>query len=211
MTTHIPPLCRICLRPATAPPHPGCVARLDEALAELPGLYRALASVLLPGTVPAGARVSGSRTPPLPVALGPLSLRARGGIVGVLADWEDAVRSALEWPERPLRGSIEHTVDGTVAFLRAQLLWICDAFEPAAEFAHEIRHLVAQCRCCLGERSDARVIGYCPAVLDDGTECGRPLRASPESEVIRCTCGASWLRAQWMTLGAVLREQEAAA
>jgi hypothetical protein len=183
-----------------------CTQTLDEQLADLPGLYARLGGFLAPGSGAGGEGAVRRVEPPLPVRVGPLSLRGAGGIVGVLADWEGDWRDRLGWSLTPPRGRVENAVSGHIAFLRNNLLWCADQHPAVGEFAREIAELHAACRSEIDGPSDTRPIGYCPTILDDDTPCGMRLFANPYAPVIRChSCGTSWEGAAWLGLAAEIR------
>lgn len=205
----MPSACPLCRRPADRT-HDRCRAALDARLRQIPGLYQLLADVLEPGTAPA-ARVSGSRTPPMPVRLEPLNLRAKGGIIAILATWETDWRETRGLPAVPARADHEqllvgdHILAEVVNFLRTHLDWAIEHHPAVDEFAGEIREIVEACYTALGLRSDLKKIGSCPTVDDEGRPCGRTLYADPYLDMIRCTrCHAEWTRARWLILGAAI-------
>ena len=183
-----------------------CTQVVDGQLADLPGLYAKLAGFLAPGAAAGGEGFSHPIEAPLPVRLGPLSLRGAGGIVGVLAAWESDWRDLLGWSATPARGRIEQAVEGHALFLRNNLLWCADQHPAAGEFAREIAELHGVCRREIDGPSDSRPIGYCPTILDDQAPCGTRLFAYPYSPVIRCRyCGTSWEGSAWLTLAEAIR------
>lgn len=201
--------CPICRR-QTDRSHTGCRNAVDEHLRQIPGLYRLLADVLEPGTNPS-ARVSGSRTPPLPVRLEPLSLRGRGGIVTILATWETDWREMRGYPPILGRADREQLVAGenvvvyVCSFLRVHLDWAIDHHPAVDAFAGEIREIVEACFAALGARNDLMKVGQCPTVRDDGKPCGQVLYADPYGDTIRCgRCRADWPRNRWIILGGAM-------
>lgn len=209
--------CPLCRRPAEDGPHHRCRAAVDYRLGQLPGLYAALAAVLEPGVAP-GARVSGSRTPPLPVRLEPLSLRAPGGIVTILATWETDWRDLRDLAPIPARAGHEQLLDGVqaladiVRFLRAHLDWAIAHHGAVAEFAGEVRDIVQACYSALGAGDNLMRIGTCPTIDDTGRPCGRQLHADPYGTAIHCDrCGADWTRARWLILGGAMNDIPATA
>ncbi|MGW6703579.1 hypothetical protein ACWGDE_01615 [Streptomyces sp. NPDC054956] len=170
--------CEICRNPSAVRVHEGCQARLNEGLAALPTLYRELEQHLAPGRRGDSGR-SGSRTAPLPVNEAVLDLRARGGIEGVVTTWEQVAREDLGWDPPPFRGNVQQTVDGAVAFLRAQVPWFCDAHEAVFELADDVRRLKAECDAIVGgERPARRIPVACP--------CGTVLKVTLDTPGVRC-------------------------
>jgi hypothetical protein len=178
-----------------------CTAATDEQLVDLPGLYGKLAGFLTPGSA-SGSGPSVKRVEaPLPARLGPLSLRAAGGIVGVLASWESDWRDLLGWTATPPRGRVEQAIGEHVKFLRNNLLWAVDDHPALTDFVYEISDLHATCRTEIDGPSDTRPIGYCPTVLGDDSPCGARLFANPYSPTIRCRyCGTAWEGSAWLVL-----------
>lgn len=184
---------------------PRCLSAADDGLKALPGYYSRLGNALEPGSRTSDP-VSGSKLPPLPVRLGPLSLRGPGGIVGVLSGWEDDWRGWLGWSARPFRGSVEQSVLGAVVFLRNNWLWAAREHPAPDAFAAAVRDLVAACRNELERTGQARPIGSCPTVVGEGEACGAVLWADPYVEEIRCwRCRVSWGRDQWLALARAMR------
>jgi hypothetical protein len=193
--------CEICRRPSVPRVHPGCQDRLDDNLAQLPALYRALADALAPARRGGDGR-TGSRTAPLPVNEHVLDLRARGGIEGVVASWERDARELLGWAPAPFRGSIEQAIDGAVSFLRANTGWFCEQHPAVYEYAQDIRRLRAECDAILGgERPPRRIPVACP--------CGTVLRVTLDTPGRQCGgCGQQYGHAE--VLGLPLAERNAA-
>lgn len=197
--------CAACGHPVTIRLCERCRANTDADLVALPGLYRSLADVLAPG-VGAGDRVSGSRTPPLPVRLGPLTLRSGGSVASILTSWEDDWREILGWTMRPFRGNNEQTLEGTVKFLRSNWPWAIDKHPAPQEFAWEVRDLTSACRTEIEGKGESRVIGTCPSTDESGRICGAKLWASPYATEIRCRlCRAAWKQDEWLSLAMSIR------
>ncbi|MFE3202190.1 hypothetical protein [Embleya sp. NPDC059237] len=145
--------------------------------------------------------MSGTRTPPLPVQLEALNLRAPGGIVTILGEWEDDWRRLYGWSPAGPRGRAEEALDNTVRFLRNNLGWACRQHPAIGEFAGEIGDLITRCKTACGKRSDAKYVGDCPGP-DDDQECGVRLYADPWLDFIRCrSCRTEWPRSEWIGLG----------
>lgn len=198
------PVCPVCHR-TTATRHTRCRNILDQRIANLPALYTLLAAVLEPGTAP-GTRVSGTRTPPLPVRLEPLNLRGPGGIITTLADWEDDWAGRRNFTHHH-RGNTEHDLAQIVIFLRHNLDWALDHHPAVADFADEIRDITTTCNSALGLRTNHKRIGNCPTVGEDGHTCGRTLYADPYLDTIHCDrCHSEWPRNRWLILGAAMAQ-----
>jgi hypothetical protein len=203
--------CTICQRPLDPEREPirhqRCAERLNAALSEISALYALMGDVLAPGTAGDRTRVSGTRTAPLPVRLEPLSLRARGGIITILATWE------VDWREvrgmtPAQRGNSDRDLAGIVLWLRAHLPWAIEHHPAIREFADEVRDVVRECQAAAGLLPHMMRIGTCP-VDCDGQPCGERLYADPQAEEIWCRkCRTRWPRAHWMLLGRTLRGEE---
>lgn len=206
--------CLLCKRPTEDGTQDTCRDDLDEQLAALPGLYDRLEEVLEPGTG-FGERVSGTRTPPLPVRLAPLALRGPGGMITTLAAWENdwRIERSLTPATRPNKSS---ALRECVKFLRTHLDWAVDSYGQIREFAEAVRIITANCQAATGETSDLIYIGQCPnTIADDGQTCGHALyvdpHASPAAETIQCpACRADWPRRNWAGLGEKLDAQRGA-
>lgn len=204
----LPTTCEVCDYPAAVRVHDGCRERLDGRLAALPGAWRALALWLVPS--PAGDR-QGARVrdeAPLPVRLDVLDLRARGGIER-LADWERDSRELLRWPPPPFRGSVEQAVTGTVAFLRANLLWLCDQHPGIRDLDREVAEITAAIASVVDPVEPAdrpRRLGYCATVTVEGY-CGAVVTLRPGAATAPCRwCGTDWGPDRWLQLRAAQAE-----
>jgi hypothetical protein len=189
--------------------HQRCAERLAADLRAIPGHYALMGAVLAPGTAGGGAHVSGTRTAPLPVRLEPLSLRAKGGMVTVMASWEVDWRETLGW-DPGYRGGGQQDLAAIVLWLRAHLPWAVESHPAVNEFAAEVRDLLHQCKAAAGLLPRMMRIGDCPNVPDGEQEpCATALYADPMGDAIRCRrCGARWPRGQWMLLGETLRDEQ---
>lgn len=165
-----------------------CVRTLDRLLLELAGptgLYARLATVLQPGTVQAGGRVSGSRTAPIPCRLEPLSLSSRGGIVTILQTWLVDWHEQLHYRHPRWQGNLQQQLDQAVSRIRILLAWAAENHEAFAEFAAELKQAVGAARAQVtGEQPARRVTVTC--------HCGAPLRITLDTPGKRCSCGAQY-------------------
>jgi hypothetical protein len=189
--------------------HQRCAERLTADLRAIPGHYALMGAVLAPGTAGGGAHVSGTRTAPLPVRLEPLSLRAKGGMVTMMASWEAEWRD-LRGMTAAERGISERDLAAIVLWLRAHLPWAIESHPAVEEFAGELRDILHQCRMAAGVLPKMTRIGDCPNVVDgEEDECGVALYADPRGDAIRCRrCRSRWHRGRWMLLGETLRGEE---
>jgi hypothetical protein len=205
-----------------------CRGRLRANLADLPALYHRLGAVMQPGSG-GGEKVSGTRTPPLPVRIGPFDLRGPAApgeavrdpygdqhgepaLVAVLLSWEAWIRQDLHYTALPFRGTTEQTITASVDWITRQLDKICDEFAAADGFADAVHHLRLRCQREAGEAPDLRYIGDCPTLFDDGTACGKRLHAEANADSIDCRgCRTKRPRTEWLLLGRILRTQDGAA
>jgi len=207
-------MCLLCHR-ASEKVHPRCIKFLDARLERIPALYAMLPLALEPSSTD-GTRVSGTRTPPTPLLVEPLSLLCRGGIVAILATWETDWRNRRHLAELPARADREHLLEGVqvlgevVDFLRTHLDWAVHHHPAIEEFAGEVGDITAACRAALSLTTELEKIGRCPAQLGDHTY-GRVLYADPYLDIIRCDrCRTEWPRARWLLLGAAIAQGDAA-
>lgn len=212
--------CTNCPRLLTADEHGHhacrpCQDRATTQLRAMPALYGQLGDVLTPGAGSGNAGpVSGAtKTPPLPAALQPLSLRGPGGIVSQLLGIEERWRIQLDWEPLPFRGSYEQTLPGCVTVLVNNLPWACAEYGLVADDLKLINSLHRQAEGAVTGVWEQRVpVGCCPARVDAGPACGEQLQVSPWAAEIRCGgCGTRWPRTEWLKLGAVMRGLPAAA
>ncbi|GAA2484895.1 hypothetical protein GCM10010406_21430 [Streptomyces thermolineatus] len=183
------PRCTTCTRPLqdheTADARLSCRPCQDRAdhnlraLAGPDGLYARLAPALAPGGGTGEARVSGSRTAPLPLRLEPLSLAARGGVVTVLQTWVEDWATLAGRPAPWWRGAMQQQLDDAVASLRFNLEWAATRHPAFGEFAAEVAQLVRDCqRAITGERAERTIRVQC--------DCGGILRITVSTDRARC-------------------------
>jgi len=204
------PTCAVCRKPL---PHEQlarfacrfCEEAIDTQLAELPELYGRLEGALVPGSQ-VGPRVGGSRTAPLPVALLPLSLRAKGGIVTVLQAWQVDWHDRLGWGHPRWRGDLEEQLGHVVKALRNNLPWACELHPAAAEFATEVRELHSAATRALESHPAANVRVPCTQTVwdeDAGNErrCDAAIRIDMWADHLDCrACGRRYERDEWHLL-----------
>lgn len=141
---------------------------LDELLGEIANLYTDLPYALSPSGNP-GQRVTGSRTPPLPLRVdildltlpanqGARALYARGllgldedqtgtlSVATVLDTWaRDWLTYGTAWGRLP-----QPTVRALIGWLRVRTTWACDHHPAVDEFAGEMRELASALRRATG-------------------------------------------------------------
>lgn len=171
--------------------HP-CQRRIDDDLAELPGLYAEIAASLAPGSSGNGPRVTGSRSAPVPVRLDALSLIADGGVVATLEAW------VADWSEQGYAtpstgGRLEHRLGHAVRTLRFNLDRAVRQHAAIDEFASEIAKTRRTCAAHAGIQPPAPLTAACP--------CGSVLRFSFDTTEAGCRdCGIRYEHAQLVEL-----------
>lgn len=171
-------LCRYACRPCEHAGH--------ALLNALPALYRQTADLLQPGVGGGGGRISGSKSAPLPCSEHVLNLRARGGMVTVLATWEEAVREEVGYSQATFRGGFEATLDGAVEFLAINCPWIYAAFAAVDDFHDEIRQLHGRARALVSGEPPARRVTVVCAL------CDATMRITLDTPGRRCKCGTQY-------------------
>lgn len=159
-----------------------------------------------------GPRITGTRDKPLPARVTVLDLQLHatsqqaihdpyGDQVGhipvatVLDAW---VRAWGQMRDEDLPVS---KVPLMVLWLKKRIDWACDNYDPIADYAAEIRSILAACRAVNGVTVDTISIGPCAAVDHNGVECGYRLRADPYVDNITCRrCQTVWPKRNWLWL-----------
>lgn len=183
------PACIVCLRALYADESGRYCCRLCQErgtvmLRAMPALYTQLGDLLQPGAGRSEGRVSGSKSAPLPCSVGILDLRARGGLVTVLASWEDAIRDELGYSPAAFRGNYEQTLTGIVGFLVGNAPWIYSAFAAADEMHEELRRLHGHATTLTeGEKPARRIPVTCT--------CGHILRVTLDTAGAKCPACAT--------------------
>lgn len=221
MTTDTPLLCLICSspdKPRRATPGyrtcDRCVERIREALSDIPDLYAVLGTdeAFMPAVNPGARRGPGfgSRSPANDQAIALTDPRTTWteedrihNPLVVVESWARMVREDVG--EQPPPGNAY--VRGEVELLIRRLDFITRQ-EWVDEFWLEIREVRDQLGAFNGDRKPLPV-GKCPSLLKTtGKECGTPLYAPLQGDVIKCRnkpCGREWTRREWMHLGRTLR------
>jgi hypothetical protein len=172
---------------------PGCTLATLERLERLPKLWAQLAEFLAPGS---GAPQYGRTRPveaPLPVVEDVLSLRAQGGILGVLEDWYSAMRVDRGWA-RPLRrrpkgDGVGARVEAAAQALILNLEWMAEYWPTVGQFALEMRQLEREVLSIVDPRDPdtvGRRYGYCVALNQLDEVCGAVLRMYPGETAMTC-------------------------
>lgn len=190
---------------------PGCTRATLERLDRMPRLWSALAAFLAPGS---SASTPTGRTraaePPLPVRENVLSLRAAGGIAGVLEDWRAAMQADRGWGPPAIPADIGRRVTVAARGLAMNMDWIANSWPQAGAFAQEVRALEGDVLTIVDpEDPDERRqrhgtrIGVCVAAVDGGV-CGAVLRVYPGDALLTCRwCGMEYGPEQYLMLKAL--------
>jgi hypothetical protein len=183
---------------------PTCTRELQNQLAGLPRLWAAIEAWLPPAV--RGLSQYGGRTAmveaPLPLNGEVLDLRAAGGIVGVLEDWHDAVRTSRDLDDQPRTGSLGFRVNtaawGLIHHIHFIALW-----DQAPVLGREIRDLVDRVLRIVDPEDDTpqrTFLGRCIAVDSVGTVCGSMLYADMSKPVQCGWCLCLYPPDSWLAL-----------
>lgn len=188
-----------------------CENRASKHLRALPNLYADLGIALQPSASTRTVRISGgSKTPPLPVALHPLTLRGPGGIVTKLQAVEDDWRRAARRTVATFAGSTEQTLATTVTFLQINLQWACTTYEDVADDLDTISSLYWQAVNALNGQQPRMIPVHCRLLYDDGSECGAEMLVDINRASAKCgECGTRWGSHEWMGLFEATRQMAA--
>ena len=155
-----------------------------------------------------GERVQGTKTPPLPVRLEVLYLRA-GDIENMLYAHESAIRTAQRHSTIVFRGNSEKKITKSVEYCVHNWEWITQNYESGEQFLTDLFAIYNRIQNTLGNRSDEITIGICPTLDQEEKPCGYTLRIAPQVLEslgnIQCgSCGTVWESTKWRWLGKVL-------
>ncbi|MGW0795154.1 hypothetical protein [Streptomyces sp. NPDC002692] len=184
-----------------------CTITTREEIASLPGLWEQLEECLTPdvrGASPYGGRASKVEAP-MPLDGEVLSLRAAGGIIGVLEDWHAAIRQTRSRPALQPSGSLGHRLTVAAAGLIDHIHFIA-LWEQGPVLAREIHRLVERVQDILdpGRADDQpRILGRCIAVDSSGVICGAEIVADMSRPVQCDWCLCPYPPSQWLQLRAL--------
>lgn len=178
-----------------------------EQLKTFPEKYHALEDELLPARG-YGQRVSGTKTPPLPVRLETLYLRT-GGMSTVLMYHESEIRLLQRHSVITFRGEEIHRITQTVEYISSQQEWIIKNYTDVDVLTKHILSINNSIRYVLGERSDEITLGTCPTLKDNEEPCGALLRVNIKiietyGDITCRRCKTTWTSEHWRLLGRVL-------
>jgi hypothetical protein len=172
---------------------PGCALATAERLDRMPKLWTALEAFLTPGS---GRSPQYGRTrpteAPLPVVESVLSLRAAGGIAGVLEDWRTLMQEDRGWGAPVIEPNIGRRVVVAARALSINLDWIAARWPLAGTMAGEVRELERAVLSIVDpedpeeRRKRGTRIGYCVAQFPGGEVCGAVLRSYPGEASLTC-------------------------
>jgi len=178
-------------------------------LRKFPSRYHELEDELFPSQG-YGERVSGSKTPPLPVKLETLHLRT-GGISQPLMKHEARIRFQRQETRITFRGEEIKRITLTCEYHLSHSDWTYSDYPDLAELATEIIGVSGKINYVLGYKSEDVVIGSCPTVDENGKPCATKLKVNPQKldktlEVTCRACGTTWDSTKWRLLGKMLNE-----
>lgn len=178
-----------------------CEDRAKGHLAEIPQLYKELGELLVPGRAGDSAKVSVSKTAPLPAAIQPLNLVAPGGIVTLLQDVEDSWRRALGRTKATFAGSSEQTLAAVVNFLQINLMRACEEYDSVADDLDTISSVYWQAKNTVDGKVPRLIPVTCRLLYADGGECGARMLVDINRTSAKCgMCGTRWGREEWVAL-----------
>uniref|UniRef100_UPI0035E1F4DB hypothetical protein n=1 Tax=Brucella cytisi TaxID=407152 RepID=UPI0035E1F4DB len=189
----------------------GCTRATTQRLERMPRLWAALEAFLAPGS--SGSPQYGRTRPceaPLPAREDVLSLRAAGGIAGVLEDWRAAMQADRGWgtPARCVPADIGRRVTVAARALTINMDWIASSWPLAGEMAVEVRGLEGDVLTIVDpedpeerKRQHGTRIGLCVAAFPDGQVCGAVLRSYPGEATLTCRwCGTEYQPKDYLLL-----------
>lgn len=191
-----------------------CWQNALEQLNNFPNQYGALEEELFPQRG-YGQRVSGTRTPPLPVRLETLYLRT-GGMSTPLIKHEVRIREAQSHTKMTFRGEEINRITQNTQYLKTHEEWIFKNYTDLDNLTKEILSIAQKVNYVLGFKSDEIFIGTCPTQDTNGEICGAKLRIDPKIletyADIRCRrCHTVWTSEQWRLLGRIIESDNAKA
>ncbi|MFF6985632.1 hypothetical protein [Streptomyces sp. NPDC010273] len=173
-------------------------------LLRLPRMWASLEAWLAPAST--GAAQYGGRVrrveAPLPLNAEVLDLRAAGGIVGVLEDWQAAVADTRGVALPPRLGSLPLRANAAAGNLVSNLPFIA-LWEQGPQLAREMERLVARIRAVAEPGRDPdepTFLGYCISIDASGVVCGSKLYADM-TRTVQCTwCLCPYPPDTWLQL-----------
>lgn len=190
-----------------------CINCWQFALAQLkkfPDKYNELENELQPSKG-YGERVSGTKTPPLPVRLETLYLRT-GGISHNLMLHEQQIRIVQHHTKITWRGEEINRITKTCEYLITHEEWIYKNYVDIDTLTKDVQDIAGKINFVLGHKSEEITIGTCPAIDEKNEICGAILRINPNilntySEIKCRACDTTWTSDKWRLLGRILETQ----
>jgi hypothetical protein len=177
-----------------------------EQLKVFPKRYHELEDELLPSNGAQGERVSGSKTPPLPLRIETLHLRT-GGISTPLIKHEIEMRKTRQETRITWRGEEINRITMTCEYHIKREQWSFTEYGDVADLATTIISISNKINFVLGHKSEDIVIGSCPTIDEDGKPCNAKLKVNPQMRTTTITCrvcDTTWDSTQWRLLGKML-------
>jgi len=203
--------CATCRRDSQHDICPSCWQFAMSRLVKFPDLYYDLERELIPSSGRSGEKVSGSKTPPLPVRIETLNMRS-GGISTPLMRHEAMMREARSETRITFRGQEINKITITCEYISKRGDWAYKNYNEAVDLATVIISTHNKIMFILGKKSDEIIIGKCPTINKEDEVCGTKLKIDPtqleRTSEIKCRrCGTVWESHQWRLLGKMLDAQ----
>jgi hypothetical protein len=198
--------CANCRRHSERPICKSCWNFAVEQLRVFPKRYHELEDELLPSNGAQGERVSGSKTPPLPLRIETLHLRT-GGISTPLIKHEIEMRKTRQETRITWRGEEINRITMTCEYHIKREQWSFTEYGDVADLATTIISISNKINFVLGHKSEDIVIGSCPTIDEAGKPCNAKLKVNPQmrTTIITCrVCDTTWDSTQWRLLGKML-------
>jgi len=198
--------CANCRRHSERPICESCWNFAVEQLRVFPKRYHELEDELLPSNGAQGERVSGSKTPPLPLRIETLHLRT-GGISTPLIKHEIEMRKTRQETRITWRGEEINRITKTCEYHIKREQWSFTQYGDVADLATTIISISNKINFVLGHKSEDIVIGSCPTIDEAGKPCNAKLKVNPQMRTTTITCrvcNTTWDSTQWRLLGKML-------
>ena len=198
--------CANCRRHSERPICKSCWNFAVEQLRVFPKRYHELEDELLPSNGAQGERVSGSKTPPLPLRIETLHLRT-GGISTPLIKHEIEMRKTRQETRITWRGEEINRITKTCEYHIKREQWSFTQYGDVADLATTIISISNKINFVLGHKSEDIVIGSCPTIDEAGKPCNAKLKVNPQMRTTTITCrvcNTTWDSTQWRLLGKML-------
>ena len=198
--------CANCRRHSERPICESCWNFAVEQLRVFPKRYHELEDELLPSNGAQSERVSGSKTPPLPLRIETLHLRT-GGISTPLIKHEIEMRKTRQETRITWRGEEINRITMTCEYHIKREQWSFTEYGDVADLATTIISISNKINFVLGHKSEDIVIGSCPTIDEAGKPCNAKLKVNPQMKTLEVTCrvcGTVWDSTRWRLLGKMI-------